>query len=348
MGRAPERPSIEGLAGVHHRRVRAVRLGLVAIAGIAAAGTAGYMVLEGWSFGDSLYMVVITLSTVGFAETRALTAVGKQLTILLILTGVGSLGYVATAFSRLAIEGELRRVAGRRRMDKEIARLKDHFVVCGYGRVGHEVAENLIADGVAVLVIDRDGEALAELSDRGVPFLHGDAVDEHVLRMAGLDHARGLLLTLSHEADNVYVTLTARDLGPAGLTIVARSMTEAGERRLIAAGADRVVSPERIGARSMSNSVTRPTTVQFTDVIMARQNLEVELEELEISAQSRLVGRSIEECHIRRDFGVIVVGILEPEGEMVFNPPPSYQLQAGGTLIILGRREDLGRLVAAN
>ncbi len=326
----------------YRRRLQAARLGLAAIAFILIVGTVGYVLVEGWTLVDSLYMVILTLSTVGFQEVRPLSTGGRVLTMALILTGASAFLYVAAMFSRLAIEGDLRRVVGRRRMDKEISRIANHHIICGYGRVGREACRHLLADGVSVLVIDINEEALGDLDATRVPHLRGDAVKESVLRAAGIERAAGLLLTLSHEADNVYVTLLARDLC-VGLQIIARSVTEQGERRLLAAGADRVVSPERIGARSMSNSVTRPHTVDFTEIVTASTGLDLQLEELSIPTGSALIGKSIQDCNLQRDFGVIVVGILSTDGEILFDPAPEYCLEAGSTLIILGKRNDVIR-----
>ncbi|HJO02878.1 MAG TPA: potassium channel protein [Acidobacteriota bacterium] len=340
MGPSGQSPS--GATDVEYRRrLHAARLGLAAIAFILFAGTVGYMLVEGWSLVDSLYMVILTLSTVGFQEVRPLGTGGRVLTMGLILTGASAFLYVAAMFSRLAIEGDLRRVVGRRRMDKEISRIANHYIICGFGRVGREACRHLLADGVPVLVVDINEQALGDLA-AGIPHLRGDAVEESVLRAAGIERAAGLLLTLSHEADNVYVTLLARDIC-SGLQIIARSVTEQGERRLLAAGADRVVSPERIGARSMSNSVTRPHTVDFTEVVTTSHGLDLQLEELSIATGSVLIGKSIQECNVRGDFGVIVVGILNIEGDIVFAPAPEYRLEAGSTLIILGKRDDVTR-----
>ncbi len=322
--------------------MQSTRLGVVAIALILTAGTAGYMIVERWTLVDSLYMVILTLSTVGFQEVRPLGTGGRFLTMTLILTGASAFLYVAAMLSRLAIEGDLRRVVGRRRMDKEISNLTAHYIICGYGRVGREACRHLVADGVAVLVVDNDAEALGDPAAAGIPYLHGNAVEESVLRAAGIERARGLLLTLSHEADNLYVTLLARDICT-GLQIIARSVTEQGDRRLLAASADRVVSPERIGARSMSNSVTRPHTVDFTDTVTTSQGLDLQLDEFSVPAGSSLIGKSIEQCNIRRDFGLIVVGVMGTGGEMKFNPAPGYQLEADSILIVLGKRDDVTR-----
>lgn len=331
----------------YNRRLSGVKLGLVAIGLLLVGGTAGYMLVEGWELGESLYMVIVTLSTVGFREVRPLSPAGRVLTSVLILTGVATFAYVAASFARLIVEGELQRVVGRRRMKREIDQLRDHYILCGYGRVGREVCRNLQADGVSLVVVDRDEEALAELTDMSVPFVIGDAADEDVLEQAGLSRARGLVLTLSSEADNVYVTLIARELRD-DLLVIARSVSGPGERRLVAAGADRVVSPERIGARSMSNSVTRPSTVEFTEIVTAHENLELQLEEVRLGDRGEMVGQSIQECNIRRNFGLIVVAILTPGGDMVFNPPPEYRLTAGATLVVLGQRDDLKRFAGAS
>lgn len=309
-------------------------------------GTAGYMMVEGWPLFESLYMVVITLSTVGFAETRPLSDTGRVLTIGLIVTGVGTFAFVAAAFSRMIVEGELRDVLGRRRMDREIAALDNHVIVCGFGRVGREVARNLLADDVSLVIVDVSEEAADAAAEMNLPFVRGDAVDEEVLDSAGLVRARGLLLTLSNEADNVYVTLLAKERRR-DLQIIARSITEQGERRLRAAGANRVVSPERIGALSMSNTVTRPSTVRFTEAVTQREEFDLQLEEIKLTGSSALLDKSIEECNIRRNFGLIVVGILTEPGDMVFNPPPTYRLESGSTLIVLGRAEDLKRFRSA-
>jgi len=273
---------------------------LAAFVVLLVLGALGYVVIEGWTVLDAFYMVVITLSTVGFGEVHPLSALGKSFTAVLVLFGVAAFAYVVASAFRLTLEGELRRVVGRRRMHKEIATFRDHIIVCGYGRVGEEVCRNLVADSVALVVVEQDPERTAKIESNSLPFVRGDAVDESTLMAAGLEHARGLLLTLSYEADNVYVTLSAKETRP-DIRVIARSVTEAGARRLRAAGADRVVSPARIDARSMSNSVLRPNAVDFTEIVTARENLPLEIDEQHISEKSPLVGKTIRECEARQD-----------------------------------------------
>lgn len=333
-------------AGEFRRRLRNARAGLAAIFFIGTLGVVGYVRLEGWRAEEALYMVVITLSTVGFREVAELSPAGRWFTMGLILTGVAAFAYTAANFSMLLIEGELRQVLARRRMQRTISALRDHFIVCGYGRVGREVCGNLRAEGLPLVVIEQDAAALEPLVDTEVAQVQGDATDERTLLAAGLERARALLLTLSSEADNVYVTLLAKDLRP-DVLVVARSITEQGERRLRAAGADHVVSPERIGASAMSNSALRPTVVRFAEVATTSSSLELQLDEQTLDPGSELVGRTIEECNIRRAFGLIVVGLVTPDGRMVFNPPAEQRLAAGSTLILLGKRQDLRRFAAA-
>ena len=310
---------------------------------LIVVGTAAYVLVEeDWTIGEALYMVVITLSTVGFREVRTLSPAGRVVTMGLIVTGAVVLGYMAATFSRFVIEGELRRQFGRRRMEREIARLEGHYIVCGYGRVGREVCRNLRDEGVDFVVIDMDEEALVDLADDSIPYVRGDAADQDTLREAGIARARGLLLTMSREADNVYVTLLAKDLR-SDVVVHSRNITEQGEQRLYAAGADRVVSPERLGARLLSQGVLRPTAVYFTEMLSARQNLDLQLEEVLVPASSVLADSSIEESNIRRNYGLIVVGVQRPDGELIFNPPPQERLQAGSTLLLLGKGADLSR-----
>ncbi len=319
-----------------------VLVGLVAIFGLAVAATVGYVLIEDWTVLEAIYMVAITLSTVGFREVHPLSPAGRVLTTGLIFTGVAAFAYVAVSGFRLMLEGELRRVVGRRRMDKEIARLTDHMIVCGFGRVGQEVCRNLVADGVPLVVVEEDDEQIRRLDGQGLPFIRGDATEETTLIAAGLHRARGVLLTLSYEADNVYVTLIAKD-SREEILVIARSVSPAGERRLKAAGADRVISPERIGARSMSNSVSRPNAVDFTEIVTARDRLSLEIDEQRISGSSRLVGKTIRECEIRRKYGLIVVGIVTADGETLFNPEPGIKIDADSTLVILGEPDDVRR-----
>jgi voltage-gated potassium channel len=310
------------------------------LAGFVAAGTVAYSLVEGWSLAESLYMVVITLSTVGYGEVRPLSGAGRAVTITLIVGGLAGAAYAAGVFSRIVIGGELLEVLGRRRMNRDIARTSGHIIVCGYGRVGRNVCLDLRDEGVEVVVIEKDEDSIARADSEGVLVVRGDATDEQHMRAAGIDRCSGLILTLSSEAENVYVTLLARDLRPE-ILVMARSITDQGEQRLLAAGANRVISPEKMGAHAMSQFVLRPSTMEFVELATGKEHLELQLDEVRLSPGSPLVGKTIAECGIRRRWGLIVVGVVRSGDKMVFNPSPDQMIAAESKLILLGRREDL-------
>ena len=312
---------------------------------VIALAIFGYMTLEGWSLADSLYMVVITLSTVGYGEIRPLSPTGRVVTLALIVGGMTALAYGAGAFSRIVVEGELRRVLGRRKMDRQISKLCEHFVICGYGRVGKNVCADLIAEGLEVVVVESDEHVVQQHVSDPVMFVVGDATEDEVLDSAGIRKARGLILALSNEVDNVYVTLLARESFP-DLQILARGSTDRGQQRLRAAGADRVVSPERMGARELAQSVLRPTVVEFIKLATAHENIELQIDEQSIGEDSQLVGQTIAACDVRRKFGLIVVGVMTRDGEMSFNPAPEHRIEARSTLVLLGRKTDLQRFAS--
>jgi len=322
---------------------RTIWLALILLVAVMVSGTFAYRVVEGWGLLDSFYMTVITLSTVGFGEVRALSPTGRVITIVVILTGLLSVSLLVGSLTRILLEGELQRIMGRRRVEREVSRLRDHWLVCGYGRVGRVVVQELAEEGVPLVVIDSDDEILERVVGDGHLAIKGDATEEVVLRRAGIERARGLILCLPHEADSVYVTLAAKDLFPE-LFVLARSISENGDRRLLAAGADRVVSPNIIGGHRIAQSVLRPSVVEFVDIVTQRRALEeLQLEELKVGKRSNLAERSIRDCDIRGRFGLMVVGLLMPDGELVFNPSPSEQITPDSTLIVLGKQEDLER-----
>lgn len=309
---------------------------------VAAIGVAGYMLIEGWDFVSSLYMVVITLSTVGFLEVHQLSDYGRIFTTILIIGGVGSFLYIAAAFAQVLVEGRLQILWGRRRMQKQISRLRDHFIVCGYGRIGSIVAQEIIGEGHGVVVIEQDPKLIEIMEQDGVLCLEGDATSDETLLAAGLTNARSLISALTSEASNVYVTLTARQLNP-DVNIVARAGNKSHISRLELAGADRVVLPHFIGGLRMAQSVLRPEVTNFIEVAV-RGGLDLQMEELEVSPESTLVDVDLMNSDIRPRYNVIIIAIKKPDGAMVFNPGPAEVIGAHDTLLAVGRKTDLNEI----
>jgi voltage-gated potassium channel len=316
-----------------------VLAGFVFICGVVVAGVVGFMLVEGWDFVDSLYMVVITLSTVGFTEVHPLSSEGRLFTVGLILSGVGAFAYLVGSFTQLMVEGRLQIMLERRRMQKIINKLSSHFIVCGYGRIGSIVAKEIHREGHPVVVVEKDPALIEELEASGMLSVSGDATSDEVLLSAGLEKASSLITALTSDAANVYVTLTARQLNPK-LTIIARADSEAHIPRLERAGADRVVLPNLIGGRRMAQSVLRPTVTNLLE-ITARSNLDLQMEELRIGPASVLNGKDLKSAGIRPRLNIIIMAIKKHTDEMIFNPGPDAVIESGDTLVTVGRPDHL-------
>ncbi len=321
---------------------RKARLAIAAFVALIGIGTIGYTILEGWPLLDSLYMTIITLSTVGFGEVHNLTPLGKVFTGGLILSGVGTLAYAATKATEALLE---RGVIRRRRMGMEIRRLDGHVVVCGYGRMGVTVVDQLHAREVPFVVIDKDPERIAELEGRGLLYVQGDATTDAVLAQAGVERARAMATVLANDADNLFVTLTARSVNRA-MTIIARSSNEKNDRKMIAAGATRVLNPYLSGGRLLARQLLHPSVTEFIDAISQWADTDLALEEVRLEPTSSLAGVTLRDAPIRRELDVIVVGVRGGDGGMRFNPPPDLAPAAGDTLVLLGRRDNLRRVAA--
>ncbi len=310
---------------------------------LAAAGTAGYHFVEGWGVFDALYMTVITITTVGFLEVHPMSHAGRTFTMLLSLGGIFTLFYAATELIRAVVSGEVRSVLGRQRMERSLLEIRDHFVVCGFGRMGNLVCREFSSLGLPFVIIDRDASLLRDFSlAHGFPLV-GDATSDEVLRSAGVERARGLVTAAASDADNLYVTMSARFLNDK-LLIVARAEEEGAEKKLLRAGADRVVSPYVIGGQRVALAVLRPAVMDFIELATRKEHMELQIEEAAVLAGSRLAGLSLKDSQIRQDLGIIIVAIKKPDGKMIFNPPSETVIAAGDVLITLGNRQQLDRL----
>ncbi|MDQ3570173.1 MAG: potassium channel protein [Actinomycetota bacterium] len=315
---------------------RRVVLGLLVLAVVMAAGTAGYVML-GFGVLDAVYQTVTTITTVGFREVHPLSTNGKVFTIFLILTGVGTALYTFTVALETLIDGHLRDLFGRRRMERQMAKMTNHVIVCGWGRVGQSIASYLANAGQDLVVVDRDPERIPEIPH---PYVIGDITDDDVMKAAGIERARVLVAALDTDAANLYATLSGRSLRP-DLFIIARAHTDSSEPKLERAGANRVVNPQRIGGARMGALAMQPHVAEFLDVVMHDGDLEFRLEELAVPEQSPLAGRTLRESHIRDRTGALVLALRGEDGSFTTNPPPETEIGPGQILIAIGTAEQL-------
>ncbi|MDQ1566551.1 MAG: voltage-gated potassium channel [Actinomycetota bacterium] len=321
-----------------------LRFGVAALVAVLVVGTAGYVAL-GFSVLDAIYQTVTTVSTVGFREVQPLSSGGRVFTVVLILVGVATALYTFTLILEAVVEGQIQEVLGRKRMERQISRMADHVIVCGFGRVGRNLARYVSGAGQDVVVIESDPDRAAQ-AEGSAHVVRGDATSDEVLKEAGIERARVLVTALNTDADNLFVTLTARSLC-SELFIVARARVESSEAKLAQAGADRVVNPQRLGGSRMAAFVLQPHVVEFLDVVMHDGSLEFRLEEVPLPDGSPLAGRSLREAHIRDSTGALVLALRDSGGEFTTNPPPETVLVAGQILIAIGTEGQLEALAAA-
>src|SRR5215217_1230083 len=318
-----------------------IRLVLLVVCGAITLGTVVFHLLEGWSILDSLYVTTQTLTTVGFGDLAPSTPGGRAFAIVFMMAGVGVVLYALTTTVQAIVHSELFSTYGHSR---KMSNMRDHFIICGAGRVGSHLLRSLTATNETFLVIESDSAKVEALVDIGIPVLARDATLEESLREAGVERARGLAACLPDDADNVYVVLTARDLNP-NLHIVARAAEEQAESKLLRAGANRVVAPTIIGGHRMAMALTKPAVGDFLDSVTAN-HLELGFEQLEVDPVSSLVGRKLSETVIRSELNIVIVSIRRDDGQIIFNPDGGTKVEAGDMLIGIGNAESLARLNA--
>lgn len=310
---------------------------------IIAWGTVGYMLIEGWGFFDSVYMTVMTVTTVGFGEPQKLSRSGQIFTIVLMLGGIFVLFYSAGEIIRVIVSGQVQAALGRQRMERNLADMKGHLIVCGYGRMGRLVCREFSAHKIPFVVIDRQAALLENFQLPHGLALTGDATSDEMLRKVGVERARALVTLAGSDADNLFITMSTRLLNDR-IFIVARAEDERAEQKLTRAGANRVVSPYLIGGSRVAQAVLRPTVVDFLELATRSEHMELQIEETRIASQSRLVGAVLKDSQLRQQLGLIIVAIKKSSGRMIYNPPGEAVLEAGDILIVLGRREQLDQL----
>jgi voltage-gated potassium channel len=320
-----------------------LKMSLLLLGVIVAFGTFGYSTFEDMPVFDAFYMTLITISTVGFGEIKPLSSVGRGITLVIIVMGISTLTYTLGQVLKIFVEGELIRILGRRKLENRIQAVKNHYIVCGYGRIGEIISHELAREAIPFVVIEQNPVKLGKLEKAGMLYLEMDATTEEALVRAGIGRARGLVTAVTSDADNVFITLTARGLRPE-LFILSRASEQKNEDKLKRAGATRVVCPYQIGGRRMAQQLTRPTVVDFIDTAMMERDMGLRMEEGVIGPDSPLAGRTLIESRLRHDYGVIVVAIKPQAGDMIFNPLPNQQLSVGDVIVLIGKQAELERL----
>jgi len=315
--------------------------GLLALIVIIAIGTIGYEAIEGWSFLDALWMTIITITTVGYEETHVLSTGGRIFSIFLIVGGVGGAIYAATGIIEYIVERYFGTTSRRRRMRARIAKLKGHFVLCGFGRVGKEIARTLNKEGIPFVVIDSNPERVEQAEQAEYISVPGNATSDETLRETGIENARGLVAAVGSDADNIYITLSARQLRP-DLFIAARASSSEAETKLKLAGADRAVSPASIGGRRMAMLALRPAVVDFIDTVTYSGGRELQLENVDIGESSALDGMRLNTA--RSETGITILAIRKKGGRLIANPPEDKTIENGDRLIVIGTKKQLAAL----
>jgi voltage-gated potassium channel len=311
---------------------------------IMILGTLGYMVLEGWNLVDSLYMTMITISTIGFREVHEMDMAGRLFTILLIIGGVGTVAYALKTAIQVLLEGEIRGILGRKKVNEKIKRLTNHYIICGYGRMGKHICGAFADEGSPFVVIEKNPDVVTEIQEKGCMVIQGDATHDEIMATAGIERAKGLISVVNSDAENLYVVLSARGLSP-NLHIVTRAGDEGAEKKLKRAGANLVVSPYVIGAQRITQTIFRPHVTSFLDTaVRGNANIDFRLESIQIGEGSGYNGMPIGRSKIREELGVLIVAIEKQDGTLNTSLSPETILEKGDRLICVGKPAQMAEL----
>ncbi|SLM31729.1 TrkA1 [Desulfamplus magnetovallimortis] len=307
---------------------------------VFAMGTFGYMFIEKWDLMDSIYMTALTLGSVGYSEVHPLSFNGRIFTTILIISGVGLVMYLAGVVVQFVVEGEIRAILGRRKLDKSINRLKDHYIICGYGRIGRTLCRQINEESAQIIVLEKSEELVPVLEKDKMLYIQGDASSESTLIKAGIHRAKAIVTALATDTDNVFLVLTARQLNP-DIYIMARAGSQNVKSKLLAAGANRVESPYDVGAVSMALKLLRPSVSNFLDIALSRKQRAIQIEEIRISPKSKIINIMLKDSGIRQNYNLIIIAIKKKDGEMIFNPSFETFMEEGDTVIAMGRASSL-------
>lgn len=317
------------------------KLGLLLLFLVIIVGTVGYEILEvNWTLLDSFYMTIITISTTGFREVKDLSQPGRMFTVFLIISGVLTIAYTGGKAAQILIETQVLR---RRKMSKELEKISDHYIVCGYGRMGRQICEGLVENHVPFVVIENDQKKLTIIKELNLLFIEGDATNDEILIKAGIKRAKGLVAVIRTDAENVFATLSARELSPE-IFVVARAVEDGTEKKLITAGANRVVKPYELGGNRMVQLLLRPGVIDFIDGVARNKNVEISLEEITLNEGSILVGKSLSNSPVRKDLNIIIVAISRNDGNFIYNPKSDTKFEVNDKLIAIGEQNNLSKL----
>lgn len=319
---------------------RKLKIGMLLVFFAVVIGTVGYMLLEQWDFVDSFYMTIISITTTGFREVHPVSDAGKMFTIVVILLGVSSIAYTGGRAAQVLLETQLFR---RRKMSKKLKELKNHYIVCGYGRMGRYICDELVDEKAPFVVIENNPVKIEKLIELGYTYINGDSTKDEILIEAGIKSSKGMVAVLSNDADNVFTILSAKQLNP-NIFIVSRAVEEETESKLIKAGANRVVKPYEAGGTRMASLLLRPGVIDFIDVVAREKNVDLNIEEFSITGDSSLKDKTLLESPIRKDLNIIIVSIQKRDGKFIYNPQSSTKIEAGDKLIALGEESNLRKL----
>ncbi len=322
------------------------RLSIALLVLVVIGGTLGYIVIEGWSFLDALYMTMISITTVGYREVHPMSRAGELFTMAVLTLGVATVLYTFSTFMARLVEGDLHHRWIDRRRSRMLDELGQHFIICGFGRIGRIIADEFARQRVPFVIIERDPSRVHEALETGYLAVEADASTEQVLRRVQIGAARGFIAAVGTDAENVYAVLTARLLRP-DLFIIGRAETEDAKTKLVRAGADRVISPYQIGGLQLAQTALRPAVVDFVQIATSSDNLELNMEQVRIGDGAELSGKTLVDAALRQRFGVVVVGIQRSDGRMEFNPAPEAAMRPGDHLVVLGKTENLRELAVA-
>ena len=325
------------------KSIRHLQLCILLLFLVILIGVTGYMTIEHWGFLDALYMTVTTFTTVGYNEVHEVSDLGRMFTIFFIIIGVMYFLYIAGTIVQFMVEGQIRTILGRRSLDKKIDRLKNHYIVCGYGRIGKTLCTILKRKAVDLVVIEKDQDRIPVMVEDKIFYISGDAGDETILIKAGIQRAKGLIAVLATDTDNVFLVLTARQLNP-DLYIMANASRNESKPKLLAAGANRVELPYNMGAVSMAQRIIRPTVTNFLNLAFAQKRKDIQMEEIPVGSSSELVNVMLKDSGIRQQFNLIIIAVKKSDDSMLFNPSFEAVIESGDTVIAVGQEENLKKL----